>query len=74
MAVQANIDRFDGFAKLYDDSRPVPPPALIDAVLRYLGRKPSLVADVGSGTGLSTFPWASRASRAPPPWPRASSG
>ena len=28
MAVQANIDRFDGFAKLYDDSRPVPPPAL----------------------------------------------
>ncbi|MBN2353041.1 MAG: methyltransferase domain-containing protein [Spirochaetales bacterium] len=63
MAVQANIDRFDGFAKLYDDSRPVPPPALIDAVLLYAGRKPSVVADVGSGTGLSTFPWASRASR-----------
>lgn len=60
--VQANIERFSGFAALYDRARPQPPEAL-PAVLTQLAQveRPALVVDLGSGTGLSTRLWAGRA-------------
>jgi SAM-dependent methyltransferase len=60
--VAANVDRFMGFAGLYDRVRPQPP-AVIVAILTQLARtvRPALVADIGSGTGLSTLIWAEHA-------------
>lgn len=53
----------DGFADFYDAHRPRPPRVLVDALARYAGDEPlGLVVDLGSGTGLSTRAWASRAS------------
>jgi ubiquinone/menaquinone biosynthesis C-methylase UbiE len=57
MPNQANIERFNGFARLYDEARPAPPILMLKTILSYAAGKPGLVADVGSGTGLSTFPW-----------------
>lgn len=56
------IDRFTGFAELYDRHRPEPPSLLAEFLAR-LTRVPSprLVVDLGSGTGLSSRYWASRA-------------
>lgn len=54
---QNNVDRFSGFGDLYDQSRPKAPVDLIDILTMYLGRSPELVADVGCGTGLSSFIW-----------------
>ncbi len=59
MSLEANADRFSGFADLYDRVRPEPPRALADVIRGYVGRRPALVVDLGSGTGLSTR-WASR--------------
>jgi ubiquinone/menaquinone biosynthesis C-methylase UbiE len=58
----ANLDRFSGFADRYDAFRPQPPTILLD-ILTQLARveRPRLVVDLGSGTGLSTVIWASRA-------------
>lgn len=54
----ANSDRFSGFAELYDESRPVPPPTVVELLLSYYAREDRpLVADLGCGTGLSTFIW-----------------
>jgi ubiquinone/menaquinone biosynthesis C-methylase UbiE len=51
-----------GFAEQYDDFRPAPPVALLDALLTHAGlERPLLVVDLGCGTGLSTRAWASRA-------------
>jgi ubiquinone/menaquinone biosynthesis C-methylase UbiE len=60
--IEANVERFSGFAGLYDRVRPSPPPALLD-LLCQLARvdRPALVVDVGSGTGISTLIWAGRA-------------
>lgn len=60
--VQANIERFSGFAALYDRARPRPPEEL-PAILALLAgvARPALVVDLGSGTGLSTRLWAGRA-------------
>ncbi|MHA6531847.1 class I SAM-dependent methyltransferase [Paenibacillus sp. BAC0078] len=52
-----NIERFLGFQDEYDRYRPEAPPMVIELLTTYLGRRPSLVADVGCGTGLSTFLW-----------------
>ena len=53
-----------GFADRYDAYRPRPPAVLIDLLCRYAGvDSPALVVDLGSGTGLSTEAWASRAGR-----------
>lgn len=52
-----NIDRFLGFQNEYDRYRPAPPAIIIKLLTDYLGTKPSLVADIGCGTGLSTFLW-----------------
>lgn len=48
-----------GFAEHYDAFRPKPPAVLLLALARYAGGPPlRRVVDLGSGTGLSTRPWA----------------
>jgi SAM-dependent methyltransferase len=52
----------EGFAAGYDSHRPSPPAALLDVLcLEAQVQRPSLVVDLGSGTGLSTRAWADRA-------------
>jgi len=60
--ISANLERFTGLAGVYDAHRPRPP-AVIPDMLAQLARtrRPRLVVDLGSGTGLSTFLWADRA-------------
>jgi len=55
--VQANIDRFSGFAGLYHSSRPVPPQIITKIIGAYLPSNPQTVVDIGSGTGLSAMMW-----------------
>jgi SAM-dependent methyltransferase len=52
----------EGFADVYDEYRPAPPPALLD-VLLHLAQvaRPRLVIDLGTGTGLSARVWADQA-------------
>ncbi|WP_124066372.1 class I SAM-dependent methyltransferase [Clostridium sp. E02] len=52
-----NLDRYGGFADLYNLNRPVPPIIITDIIQMYSSTKPRLVVDIGSGTGLSTFIW-----------------
>lgn len=60
--IAANVDRFMGFADVYNRHRPVPPPAIVDLLVQLAATpRPALVADIGSGTGLSTMIWAGRA-------------
>jgi SAM-dependent methyltransferase len=54
VTLDANANRFSGFAELYDDVRPVPPSVLADVILTYAGERPTVVVDLGCGTGLST--------------------
>lgn len=54
---QKNVDRFKGFAGVYDSARPVMPRYPIEVIINYLGRKPRRVVDLGCGTGLSTLVW-----------------
>lgn len=56
-----NVDRFDGFGELYDRSRPAAPQTLVSIVSQYLPQAPLHIADVGCGTGLSSFLWLDRA-------------
>ena len=60
--LSANVERFMGFADVYDAYRPRPPLAVLD-ILTQLAQapQPALVVDLGSGTGLSTAIWAERA-------------
>jgi SAM-dependent methyltransferase len=54
----------EGFAALYDRSRPRPPQALLDVLPRYArADRPELVVDLGCGTGLSTRFWSGVAER-----------
>jgi SAM-dependent methyltransferase len=54
--------RRDEFAAGYDAHRPSPPRVLLDVLcLEAQVERPRLVVDLGSGTGLSTRPWATRA-------------
>ena len=57
----ATVERFSGFADLYDRYRPEPP-APLGAVLSEYAQvpRPRLVVDLGSGTGLSTRYWADK--------------
>jgi ubiquinone/menaquinone biosynthesis C-methylase UbiE len=57
-----NIDRFSGFADIYDKYRPEPP-AILGEILCSLAQTalPQLVVDLGCGTGLSTRYWAEKA-------------
>ena len=51
-----------GFAEGFDANRPSPPVAIVDLLcLEAQTERPRLVVDLGSGTGLSTRPWAERA-------------
>jgi SAM-dependent methyltransferase len=53
-----------GFAAQYHAHRPKPPSALLDFLLQLAGtRRPRLVVDLGSGTGISTTIWAPHAAR-----------
>jgi SAM-dependent methyltransferase len=52
----------DGFAAVYDESRPRPPEALLDVLLHVAQtERARLVVDLGAGTGLSTRAWSARA-------------
>jgi ubiquinone/menaquinone biosynthesis C-methylase UbiE len=51
-----------GEAGMYDRTRPTPPPVLLDILTQLLYMpQPSIVVDLGSGTGLSTMIWSERA-------------
>jgi SAM-dependent methyltransferase len=53
-----------GFSAGYQAHRPKPPAALVDVLLRLAGtRRPALVVDLGSGTGISSRIWAPHAAR-----------
>lgn len=54
----ANLDRFTGFADLYDNVRPAPPAKLGRLLAAYAGVPRPRVVDLGSGSGLSSR-WAS---------------
>ena len=57
-------DIWTGKANNYDRVRPAPPPALLDLLTQLIGTpRPTLMVDLGSGTGLSTILWAERAER-----------
>jgi SAM-dependent methyltransferase len=52
----------EGFAGVYNRYRPAPPTEVLDVLVRAAGTdRPSLVVDLGCGTGLSTRAWAERA-------------
>ncbi|RAR44506.1 class I SAM-dependent methyltransferase [Paenibacillus sp. MDMC362] len=53
----SNVDRFTGFEDTYDQHRPEAPQEVVSLLTGYLERKPSLVVDLGCGTGLSSFAW-----------------
>jgi SAM-dependent methyltransferase len=65
------IERFTGFAALYDRHRPAPPDELAGVLGLLLGAqigareaaRPDLVVDLGCGTGLSARYWAPHAAR-----------
>ena len=60
--MSANVERFSGFATIYDRYRPAPPPELRSWLCRYAGVSyPQLVVDIASGTGLSTRIWLEQA-------------
>ncbi|SRR5579883_2023615 len=55
-------DIWTGKASSYDRARPTPPPALLDLLTQLIDTpRPTLVVDLGSGTGLSTAIWGERA-------------
>ena len=59
-----NIERFSGFADLYDRYRPSPPAILSAILTQWLHAPgPEVVVDLGSGTGLSTRYWADKATQ-----------
>jgi SAM-dependent methyltransferase len=49
-----NMDRFSGFADLYDANRPSPPVSLGPLLVSYANVLRPAVVDLGSGTGLSS--------------------
>ncbi len=59
----SNMDRFTGSAEIYQKARPTMPLYTIEAIKRYLGRKPDTVVDLGCGTGLSTYIWQGHCNR-----------
>ena len=57
-----NVERFEGYADLYDDHRPQPPAVLVNLLTQLAEvERPALVVDLGSGSGPSTRLWAERA-------------
>lgn len=58
--LKKNAERFTGFAEIYDSSRPAMPGYPAELIIRYLGKKPECVVDIGCGTGLSMAIWNGR--------------
>lgn len=56
---QPSLERFSGFADLYDANRPSPPAALGILLASFANVQRPAVVDLGSGTGLSSR-WAAR--------------
>jgi len=60
--VTETINIWCGETALYDEARPHPPGILLDICTQLAhNQQPSVVVDLGSGTGLSTMIWAERA-------------
>jgi ubiquinone/menaquinone biosynthesis C-methylase UbiE len=59
--VAANVERFSGFAEVYDRYRPQPPPVIVDLLTQLVQCDRPAVVDLGSGTGLSSLLWTNRA-------------
>ena len=56
--MNANLERFTGFADVYDKYRPALPLVVRDILAQLAGDvHPLRVVDIGSGTGLSTRLW-----------------
>jgi SAM-dependent methyltransferase len=56
------INIWCGETEMYNDARPQPPTILLDIFTQFTHiQQPTLVVDLGSGTGLSTLVWAERA-------------
>ena len=62
MNLNANKDRFSGFADIYDDARPKPPQFLLNIVKQYCQNLfEAKLVDLGCGTGQSTIFWKNHA-------------
>ena len=62
--MQNSSEIWTGKARNYDQVRPTPPSALLDLLTQLIHMPhPTLVVDLGSGTGLSTAIWGERAER-----------
>lgn len=48
--LQINADRFMGFADIYNNAGSKCPDQVKNTILKYLGREPSAVVDIGCGT------------------------
>src|ERR1035437_4594814 len=63
-SLRPGVERFLGFAPVYDRFRPQPPEVAVDVLCQIAQvERPGLVVDLGCGTGLSTRIWAGRAER-----------
>ena len=55
---QSVTERFSGFVDIYDKFRPETPGIIPELLIKYTaGETAAAVADLGCGTGLSTFVW-----------------
>jgi len=58
------LDRFTGFADLYNKVRPKPPKKVFSIILNLINKsKVNTVVDLGSGSGLSTKIWKGKANK-----------
>src|SRR5579875_1700604 len=56
-----SVQRFSGFAELYDQARPTPPGDLVDLLTQWARVESPAVVDLGAGTGRSSMLCAGRA-------------
>lgn len=57
----ASVQRFSGFADLYDRARPTPPGELVQLLTQWARTDSPAVVDLGAGTGRSSVLWSGRA-------------